>query len=901
MGSLLLVAASSGGSEGAPSLTVKRLRCELTVNPLGIDVRQPGLSWELESSRRAERQSAYQVIVSSTPELLKANQGDLWDSGKVLSRETVGITYQGRPLTTAERCYWAVRVWNGEGRPSAWSKGAWWEMGLLDPADWHGKWIARTRDIAELPAPLLRKAFTLTGKVKRARAYVCGLGYYELRLNGEKVGDHHLDPGYTRFDRRALYVTYDVTSQLKEGENCLGAMLGNGWLNVQTQAVWYFDKAPWRQAPKLLLELRVDYEDGRSEVVSSDESWRAGTGPILFNSIYGGETYDARRERRGWDSPGFVDDRWPNAIAVEPPGGQVTAQMCPPIRATQTLETAKLTEPKPGVWVFDLGQNFAGHARLAASGKAGTKVTLRYAERLNADGTVSQANIDEHMKKTDPPQQFQTDTYILKGEGKEVWEARFCYHGFQYVEVTGYPGRPNKDAIKGIVVHTDVEPVGAFSCSNPLLNRIWQNTLWSYLSNFESIPTDCPHREKNGWTGDAHLATEVGLLNFDGRNAYAKWLDDLDDEMRPSGELPGIVPSSGWGYAWGNGPAWDSAFLLIPWYLYEYYGDTAALRKHYPKMKRYVDYLTSKAKDGIVSLGLGDWVAPGPMPPVEVTSTGYYYVDALIVSRAAQVLGNPEDARKYSDLADAIAASWRKSFVDEGTGRVSDGGQTAQACALYQGLLTPEQKPAVLSRLLAAIEEHKGFTSCGILGAKYELNTLTDCGRTDVAYRIATQTDEPSWGNWIKHGATTLWEAWNGSGAGSGSWNHIMFGDVSAWMVKALAGINPDPDGPGFAKVIVRPHVVGDLTSAKAEYHSVRGMVTSEWRLDKGNLKLEVTLPANTTATLYLPLGSGSEVREGDGPASEAPGVKHLRDDDGTGVYELGSGTYRFAVRGFKQ
>ncbi|MFN3650733.1 MAG: family 78 glycoside hydrolase catalytic domain [Armatimonadota bacterium] len=885
--------AAGAGAAADPPLAVGQLQCEYLVNPLGLDTARPRLRWVLTSPRRGERQTAYQVLVASTPELLRRDRGDLWDSGKVPSDQSAQVPYGGKPLEATQRAYWKVRAWGRDGgKPTAWSEAAWWEMGLPRPEDWHGEWIGRTRETEYQPAPLLRREFNVDGRVKRARAYVSGLGYYELRLNGEKVGDHHLDPGYTRYDRRALYSTYDVTPLLRRGKNAVGAMLGTGWHNVHTKAVWYFDRAPWRAAPRLRTELRIEYTDGRTETIVSDESWKTSTGPVVFDSIYGGESYDAREEKAGWDRAGYDDRGWQSALVVPAPGGAVSAQQMPPIKITDTLKPVRVTEPKPGVFIFDIGQNMAGHAQLRVEGPAGTKITLRYGERLHPDGTLDRAAIAQHMIK-DPPQRFQTDEYTLKGDGTEVWEPRFTYHGFQYVEVTGFPGKPTLDSLRARVVHSAVERAGELETSSELVNRIQRATRWAYLSNLHSIPTDCPHREKNGWTGDAHLAAELGIFNYHPAAVYTKWIQDLSDEMRESGELPGIVPTSGWGYEWGNGPAWDSAFLLIPWYLYQYYGDTRILETNYPKMRRYVDYLTTKAKDGIVSIGLGDWVAPGPTAPTEVTSTGYYYVDARIVADTARLLGKEADAKKYSELADSIRDAFNRTFFKPETAQYADGSQAALSCALYQGLVPKGEEQRVLKNLVAAVDKHDGHVFAGILGTKYLLHALRDNGRPDVAYRVTAQTTFPSWGHWLEQGATTLWEAWNGTD----SRNHIMFGDVSAWFYRALAGINPDPAGPGFKKVIIRPYLPEGMTFARATYPSIHGTIQSGWTRDRSGVTLAVTIPANSSATVYVPAAENHRVIEGGRPAETAEGVRFLRREGEAMVYEIGSGSYRFQVR----
>lgn len=876
----------------AKGLQVERLRCEYLQNPLGIDALSPRLSWVLQSDERGQKQTAYRILVASSEKKLAANEGDLWDSGKVASDATAQIEYRGQPLTSRQACFWKVCVWDKDGKASRFSAPAFWEMGLLDTNDWRARWIGLTTNIAERPAPMLRREFALTHKITQARLYICGLGYYELHLNGRKVGDHLLDPGYTRYDKRDLYVTYDVTKFLRQGDNALGVVLGNGWFNVQTEAVWDFHKAPWRAAPKLLLSLFVEFADGTTEVIASDENWKGATGPILFDSIYGGEIYDARLEKPGWDRPGYDDEDWERVKIVDAPVGKLAAQIMPAIEADKTVTPVKITNPKPDVYLFDFGQNFAGDAELNVHGPAGTKVNLRYGEQLDTNGMLDQSIIDMHVKRVNRNQQFQTDSYILKGQGVETWHSRFNYNGFQYVEVTGFPGRPTLKNLRGIFSHSAVPVAGQFECSNPLLNKIWRATRWSYLSNLQGIPTDCPQREKNGWTGDAHLAAEQGMYNFMPAAVYTKWINDLDDEQQPSGELPGIVPTSGWGYKWGNGPAWDSAFLLIPFYMYQYYGDERILEEHYAGMKRYVDYLTRKAADGIVNLGLGDWVPFKTQTPVEITSTAYYYRDAQIVSLAASLLGKSEAAAEYAALAEKIKNDFNAHFYDANTGVYGNGSQTSLSCALYQGLVPPENRQRTLNQLVAAVAANHGHIDTGILGAKYLLNALTENDRADVAYQIASQKDEPSWGWWLEQGATTLWEEWNGGG----SHNHIMFGDISAWFYKALAGINLDPAAPGFKHIILKPQPVGDLTFARAEYDSIRGQIVSDWKIENGKFRLKVKIPPNTTATLYLPSTQTGEIREGNKLATTAKGVQSFRQENNCTVFEIASGAYEFTA-----
>ena len=874
-------------------LQVGQMLCDYQENPLGLDVSQPALAWKVVADQRDERQTAYQVLVACSRENLERGNGDLWDSGRVASDATVQIRYAGQALPSRRMCFWKVRVWDKAGAPSPWSAVARWEMGLLDPLDWKAVWIARNTDVAAQPLPLLRREFTVAGQVRRARLYIAGLGYAEARLNGDKVGDHHLDPAYTRYDKRVLYVTHDVTAGLKQGPNALGVMLGNGWFNVQARAAWDFDKAPWRAAPRLLASLQIEYADGHTEIIGTDRQWKCAAGPVLFNTIYGGETHDARLEPAGWDAPGFEGKDWTAVQLVDAPKGKLVAQQMPPIRAGRELAAVKITEPRPGVFLFDFGQNMAGYARLSVSGPAGRTVTLKYAERLAPDGLVDQKHIAMHVTSRGT-KEFQTDTYILKGEGKETWHTKFAYHGFQYVEVTGFPGTPTADSVRAVFTHTAVPVAGSFKCSSELLNKIQEATRWSYLSNLQGIPTDCPHREKNGWTGDAHLAAEQAMFNYFPPAIYAKWLNDLDDAQKPDGRLPGIVPTGGWGYHQYCGPAWDSALILIPYYQYLYYGDEEVLRAHYAAMKRYVDYMASRVKDGgILGIGLNDWVPWKTRTPADVTDTAYFFVDARIVALAAQLLGNAEDATKYNALAETIKESFNKCFYNPKTGQYYNGGQTALSCALYQGLVPPEHRERVLANLVAAVEKTNGHIDTGILGAKYLLNALLENGRADVAYRIVSQKTIPGWGWWIEQGATTLWDLWDGTS----SRNHIMFGDVSAWFYKALAGIRPDPQAPGFKHFFIAPQVVGDLTSASAEYESIRGLIVSDWKLAGYEFRLRVVIPANSRATITLPASDIGAATANGVPLAKSAGLSRPRLEGGHVVCEAGSGEYEFRCR----
>lgn len=864
-----------------------RLQCENLNNPLGIDVTAPQLAWQLQSKKRGDKQTAFQVMAASTVAALEKNKADLWDSGKIDSTDNRAI-YAGKPLSSQQAVFWKVRVWDSEDNASDWSPVAQFSIGLLAPGDWAGKWIGTGTGKPAEPAPYFRKTFMVGKPVSRATATICGIGYCELHLNGAKVGDHVLDPAFTRYDYRALYVTFDVTPQIASGSNAVGFILGNGWLNYQARNAWGFDKAPWRQQPRAIAQVRLEFKDGTTQTIATDESWQYSTGPIVFDSFMNGETYDARLEQPGWDTIGFDASAWSAAHVVDAPKGKITPQMAPPIRITETFKPAKITQPKPGVYVVDLGQNIAGAARLTVKGPAGTEIKLVYAELLNADGTVNNTNIKEHTYTGD----FQTDRYILKGRGTEVWQPRFMYSGYQYIQITGFPGELKPENILGLVMHTDLDSAGSFECSNELLNKIQHATRWSYVNNFVGHPTDCPNRERNGWTGDAQLAIETGLYNYDGTAAYAKWMRDFRDEQRPSGELPGIVPTGGWGYAWGNGPAWDAATILIPWNLYQFRRETNLLADHYESMKRYVDYLTTRATNGIVTIGLGDWCPVKTTTPAEVTSTAYYCKDAEILSEIAALLGRDDDASKYRRLAGEIRAAFNTHFYDPQTKQYAGGTQTALSCALYFDMVEETNKSAVVSNLVANVQARQYHLDCGILGTKYLLHALTDNGQAEVAYKLAVQDTFPSWGNWIKQGATTLWEGWDGSG----THNHIMFGDISAWFYTTLAGINHCgcSQGAGFSRIFITPQMLGDLTWVKAQYNSIRGPIVSEWKRDGGKIRITVTIPPGATGNIAVPASDKNSVTEGGKPLAQVPGVKAGSLNKGKLWVEVESGSYVF-------
>lgn len=860
------------------------LLCEYVSSPLGIDVILPRFSWVLEHSERGQLQSAYQVLVASSQENLDVENGDKWDSGKVASKESTNVIYRGSDLQSGKTYYWKVRIWDKDEKMSPWGKVATFEMGLLNPDDWKGEWIEGGN--------LFRKKFVIDKDITRARFYVSGLGYYELRINGEKIGDSVLDPGWTDYKKRILYSTYDVSEYLKKGENAVGIMLGNG----------RYVKAYGYGPAKAIFQLNIEFTDGTGESIVTDDTWKTAQGPILSNDIYNGEVYDARLEEPDWDTPFYDDSDWDEARIADEPGGKLVSQASfPPIKVTKIIQPIEITNPQCQVYVYDFGQNLTGWVRLCLSGPRGTKVNLRYAELLQEDGMLN--IVPNRGAKA-------TDTYVLKGEGREVYEPRFTYHGFRYVEVTGFPGTPTLESIEGRVVHSAVEPIGGFVCSNPLVNSIHKNILWGQLSNLMSIPTDCPQRdERMGWMGDAQLVAEEAIYNFGMVGFYTKWLEDISDSQSEDGSVPDVVPPY-YSHLWPADPAWGTACVIIPWYLYQYYGDKRVLEKCYSGMKRWVEFLAGKATDYILSYSkYGDWCPPAHIKPVdtpgELTSTWYYYHDALILSKIAHILGKSAEVKKYSQLSDKIKEAFNKKFLKDD--HYATGSQTCNVLPLFLDMVPEDKKEVVLKNLIDDIVvTHGSHLNTGIVGTRYILDVLTKYGQADLAYKLAVQTTYPGWGYMLREGATTLWERWEYlADGGMNSHNHIMFGSIDAWFYKVLAGINIDPASPGFRRVVIKPHIVGDLDYVSASIKTMRGMVYSSWKKSDHSLTLSLTLPVNSQAKVSVPKmkldnvtikESGKIVWENGSCLEGIAGITGASEDDEHVTFEVGSGSYSFEV-----
>jgi alpha-L-rhamnosidase len=913
------------GSPAAPvgPVVVAGLHCEYGSNPVGIDEKRPRLGWVMTSSRRNQVQSAYQVLVATSEAVLAQHRGNLWDSGKVVTGQSVHVVYDGRPLASRSICYWKARVWDGEGRVSPWSAPARWEMALLEPGDWSATWVNDgernpTSDEAFYrndPAPLFRREFSLPAPVSRARLYISGLGYYEASLNGARVGDRLLDPGWTMYEKRVFYSVYDITRQVRQGRNCVGVLLGNGWYNPLPLRMW--GNLNLREhlsigRPRFIAQLEVELADGSRQSIVSDATWRVADGPLLFNSVYLGEVYDARLEVAGWNRPGFDDRAWRRVSPAGEPVGPLQAQPQPPIRVTATISPVAVSEPTPGTYVFDMGQNFAGWASLSLRAPAGAKVTLRYGELLKADGMLNPltgvAGQIKGSRKTkagglekiggagSPDVAWQQDTYIAGGRGREVYTPRFTFHGFRYVEVTGYPGRPGLDTVKGLRLSSDVEEAGSFASSSDLLNRIQKMTRWTFLSNLFGVQSDCPHRERFGYGGDIVATSDAMMLNLDMTRFYEKAVADWTDSARDDGMLTDTAPYVGIQYC---GVGWAMVHPRLQWQLYQYYGDRRVIERHYETSRRWLDLVAAANPGHVVSKGLGDHEALTATPP-EAAVTPMYFESARLVARLAGVLGRREEAAKYSALAESIRGAFAdrvlKPAADRGTART----QSGQAFALHAGLLAPPDREAGVRWLLEDIRgPQKGHLSTGIFGTKFALDALSADGHAQAVFDVVRTETYPGWGYMLANGATTLWEHWALS-ENTYSHNHPMFGSVSEWFFKWLGGIQPDPEAVGFDRIAIRPQLVDGLAWVRSSYRSVRGEIVSNWSRTEEAVEWEVTIPANTTATVFLPADNLDQIEEGRTtllPARTAEGVRQARIEGKDAVFTVGSGAYRFVAR----
>ncbi|GAB3897754.1 glycoside hydrolase family 78 protein [Larkinella knui] len=909
------------------ALTITRLRCDSRDNPLGVESRQPRLSWQLVSDIRGQKQTAYRILVSDNPDALAAHQGTLWDSGKRTSDQSIQIVYAGKPLLAGQSYYWKVQTWDKEGQPAGWSAPATWQMGLLTKADWgKAQWIA----LEELPAaerivpfvhapnaekplgdrksaqnamPQFRKEFKLEKPLKRAMAFISGLGHYELSLNGQRVKDHFIDPGWTSYDQYALYATYDLTSTLKKGANVLGVLLGNGFYNIPVER--YRKIVGSFGYPKLICKLQLEYADGTIGELVTDQSWKVTQSPITYSSIYGGEDWDATKERTGWMQAGYDAESWQTPLLVQGPP-QLRSQTAPPVKIMETFRPVGLRQPKPGVYVVDLGQNMSGIPQISVRGKAGAVIKITPGELLGDDSLVTQ-------QATGSPHFYR---YTLKGGGTETWRPRFTYYGFRYLQIEGaVPDQgllstiavPTADVpvfidIKGLHTRSSAETVGTFSCSNRLFNRIDRLIDWAIKSNMVSTLTDCPHREKLGWLEETHLMSGSARYTYDLATLLPKIIRDMQSAQLENGLIPDIAPEyTAFANGFRDSPEWGSAGVILPWYTYQWYGDRNILAESYPMMKKYVDYLGTKAQDHILTHGLGDWCDLGPKPPGEsqltpkgITATATYYYDLTILEKTARLLEKKADADHYNQLARAVKQAFNAKYYDAEKGQYGSGSQTSNAMPIYMNLVTPENKAVVTASLLKNLNDNQYSLTAGDIGFRYLLLALGQVGASEAIYAMNNRSDVPGYGYQLAHGATALTESWPALRYVSN--NHFMLGHLMEWLYSGLGGIQQDENVPGFKAIVIRPEAVGDITHTSVRYVSPYGPIRSEWKKTGLQLELTVGIPANTTALVYLPAPEGSLITESGKPIDQQNDMKLVRTENSKTVVAIGSGTYRFRV-----
>ena len=891
----LAIAATAAAS---PGLTPRNLTCQGLVNPQGLDAAHPGLNWisiSANPTARGQMQTAYQILVADSESALGSNSGNLWDSGQVKSDQSIHVAYAGKPLQSHQACFWKVKVWDGEGVESAWSEPASWAMGFLpSQSGWEPKWIG-----SDERTPLLRKEFKVAKSLKRAWVYASALGLYELRLNGSKVGSDLFAPGWTDYRQRVQYERYDVTDRVKSGANVMGAEIAPGWFAGK---IGWFSNNRYGKQVSFAAELFLEFTDGSTQIVPTDGTWKTSAGPLTASDIQDGDQYDARLEKTGWDQPGYNDSSWTAAEVMKGENRNLVAQRDQPVGVVREMKPVKVTEPTPGVHVYDLGQNITGVARITARGAKGTTITLRHAERLNADGTLDFTNLK--LAKA-------TDTYILSGNGAETFQPKFTFHGFRWVSVQGLEKAPALTDVTGIVIGTRLPETGSLQTSDAALNHLLSNIKWTAHNAYLSVPMDSPQRsERLGWTGDANVMAATATWFFDLTRFYTKWENDiLDAQAYGKGETAGVMPNVA--PRWmpkegGRGGGWGDVGVNLPYVLWKRYGDTEIIRTSYEGMQKWLTYLERNSSNHIIPVNArvstaGDWESVDDVTPKDLIGTFYYALDVAQVAEMAAAIGKDAEAAAYRKLFDEVRAAIIKEFVAP-DGKVAKGSQTAQVFALHLGLYPDGMREKVFGKLLENIKAHADHLTTGYLGTQWLLHVLVENGRSDVAYKILLQKTGPSWLYMASNGQTSLWEGWNSLkpdgtfGSKRTSLGHEALGSCGDWMFQGIGGLVPDPASPGFKHFIIRPILGGALTNAEMKYQSPHGQITSRWTLKDDHFNLEVEVPVNATATIVLPAADTASITESRQPVASSPGVVAAGTTNGSASFKVGSGRYSFGA-----
>ncbi|GHT69380.1 alpha-rhamnosidase [Bacteroidia bacterium] len=896
------------GCQEKASVDITRLSCENLIDPQGIDCVAPRLGWEIQSDGRGVLQKSYRILVASSLEKLNVDEGDLWDSKEVKSDETVFILYSGKKLESRATCFWKVQVTTNKGK-SGWSQPASWTMGLTESSDWKAQWTGLDKSFAgdvtegktRLSARYFRKEFDAAQQPVKATVYISGLGLYKLYINGKKTGgEQELAPTPTDYTRSVKYNTFDVTGEIVQGVNAIATTLGNGrYFSFRQPGARHFG------FPKMILQLELTYADGTVQTVLSDNSWKVtADGPVRTNSEYDGEEYDARKELTGWNTAGFDDSAWQQAELVQAPGGKLEAQLNRNIKVMETIHPKGIKEIKPGTYILDMGQNMVGWVTMKVKGQTGKQVKLRFAEALKEDGNLYMDNLRGALV---------TDLYTLKGAETEIFEPSFIYHGFRYMEITGYPGVPQTSDFEGKVIYDDVETTGQFETSDATINQIYKNAYWGIRGNYRGMPTDCPQRdERMGWLGDRAVGSQGESFVFGINNLYAKWLDDIEQSQREDGSIPDVAPN--YWEIYSDNMTWPGAYVIIANMLYEQFGNKEPIVKHYESMKKWIDYIRNKyVTDNIMPKDTyGDWCMPPESPELihsqdparktdaAVLGTTFYYRILSLLEHFASLQGKTGDAQAFANEAAAVKEAYNKKFFNAETAQYSNNTVTANLLSLCYGMTPEGTEDKVFANIVNKTEnDFNSHVSTGLVGIQWLMRGLSEHGRADLAYKIATNRDYPSWGYMIENDATTIWELWNGNTAdpGMNSHNHVMLlGDLIVWYYEYLAGIQNTAGSYGFKHITMKPYPVDGLDYVTASYRSIRGEIKSAWKKQDGHFLWDITIPANTTATVYIPASKGKQVNESGQKASSAKGVKFVKTEGDYVVYEVGSGTYSFSA-----
>jgi alpha-L-rhamnosidase len=920
VGLSFLLSAEGSLCRAESQLHIQQLKCENRAEPRGVDPRHLHFCWQLLSPHRGDAQTAWEIALASSRRLLNQNEADLWRSGRMESSEAVSVPYRGKELAGGEEYYWKVRVWDGKGDMSNWSDAASF-VTALNPDQWGGaRWIgyevlpASLRQIPGIhgngdklgmlakqrPAvPLFRREFEIRPGLGRALLFISGLGHYEASLNGAKVGNDFLAPGWTLYSKTCLYNIYTVTDLLHEGRNALGVVVGNGFFNINRE---YYRKLVIAFGnPMLKLKLQLEYENGQVESITSDSDWKTAVSPITFSSIYGGEQYDAQMEQPGWDRPGFAEKGWKPVVMPDGPDGALKPELASPLKIMQEFSPVKILQPKPGIYVYDFGQNVSGILRLKTRGARGRQIRLLPAELLNKNGLINQ-------KASGEPYLI---AYTLKGDGEEIWQPRFTYYGARYVQVEGAVPSTNSAGPSNLplllnlqLLHTRYSgaETGSFQCSSDLFNRIFELIRWGIRGNLASVPTDCPHREKLGWLEQSYLMGPSIFYNYDIYGLYQKLMDDILDSALPHGLVPDIAPEFvPFEEGFRDSPEWGSAAVILPWLMYRWYGDTTAMERSYSTMSAYIGYLRGKSRGGILSHGLGDWFDLGPKPPgpsqltpMGLTATAIYYHDLDLLSQMAQILGKAEDAQAYREQAAGVKKAFNEAFFDATSAIYATGSQTSQAMPYCLGLVPEESRGKVIENLVHSIRKNGNALTAGDIGFHFVLKALQDAGTPQVIYDMNSRSDVPGYGFQLAKGATSLTESWEAREDVSN--NHMMLGHLMEWLFSGLAGIRQDKDSTGFKTIVIAPQPVGDIQWAKAKFNSPRGEIVADWKREGTRFELKVKVPVGSKAIVVLPAQRWEDVLESGRPAQESETVRWIGIRDQKAQFEIGSGEYDFVA-----